>query len=154
VSKDRPITGRHLLRHEAEPGGKVASFGKGSAVGNGRNHRTWDERTDAWNRHQLPATLAPVCQLFDLLGNALDALIESYRETRAWTNLSPATRRQREGIFAHVLESRPSGRSARLSRPPLSPVAIARYYSISGTTVPRHHARFVSLGGVGRSSEF
>ena len=34
-------------------------------------------RTDAWNRHQLPATLAPVCQLFDLLGNTLDALIET-----------------------------------------------------------------------------
>jgi hypothetical protein len=51
VPKDRPITGRHLLRHEAEPGGKVASFGKGSAVGNGRNHRTCDERTNAWNRH-------------------------------------------------------------------------------------------------------
>ena len=66
-----------FLRHEAEPGGKVASFGKGSAVGNGRNHRTCDERTDAWNRHQLSATLAPVCQLFDLLGNALDALIET-----------------------------------------------------------------------------
>jgi hypothetical protein len=57
--------------------GKVASFGKGSAVGNGRNHRTCDERTDAWNRHQLPATPAPVCQLFDLLGNALDALIDT-----------------------------------------------------------------------------
>src|SRR5262252_11251848 len=76
VPKDRPITGRHLLRHEAEPGGKVASLGKGSAVGNGRNHRTCDERTDAWNRHQLPTTLAALGQLFDLLGKALDALIE------------------------------------------------------------------------------
>ena len=32
-------------------------------------------------------------------------LVERYRETHAWTNLSAATRRQRESIFARVLES-------------------------------------------------
>ncbi len=32
-------------------------------------------------------------------------LIERYRETVAWTNLSLATRRQRENIFRHVLET-------------------------------------------------
>ena len=32
-------------------------------------------------------------------------LIERYRETTAWTYLSAATRRQRENIFAHVLET-------------------------------------------------
>jgi integrase len=32
-------------------------------------------------------------------------LIERYRETTAWTNLSLATRRQRENILKHVLES-------------------------------------------------
>ena len=32
-------------------------------------------------------------------------LIARYRETTAWTNLSLATRRQRENIFLHVLES-------------------------------------------------
>jgi integrase len=32
-------------------------------------------------------------------------LIERYRETSAWTNLSLATRRQRENILKHVLES-------------------------------------------------
>ena len=32
-------------------------------------------------------------------------LIERYRETTAWTYLSPATRRQRENIFTHVLET-------------------------------------------------
>ena len=30
-------------------------------------------------------------------------LLERYRETTAWTYLSPATRRQRENIFLHVL---------------------------------------------------
>src|SRR5216684_2798234 len=32
-------------------------------------------------------------------------LVDRYRETRAWSGLSPATRRQRENIFVHVLES-------------------------------------------------
>jgi integrase len=32
-------------------------------------------------------------------------LIERYREVGAWTTLSPATRRQRENIFKHVLEN-------------------------------------------------
>jgi hypothetical protein len=32
-------------------------------------------------------------------------LVERYRETGAWTNLSLATRRQRENILKHVLES-------------------------------------------------
>ncbi len=32
-------------------------------------------------------------------------LVERYRETTAWTNLSLATRRQRENILRHVLES-------------------------------------------------
>jgi integrase len=32
-------------------------------------------------------------------------LIARYRETTAWTALSPATRRQRENIFLHVLET-------------------------------------------------
>jgi hypothetical protein len=52
------------------------SLGKSSAISNGRNHRTCDERTDARNCHQLPTTLALMCQHFDLLGNVLDALIE------------------------------------------------------------------------------
>jgi integrase len=32
-------------------------------------------------------------------------LLERYRETTAWTNLSLATRKQRENIFVHVLET-------------------------------------------------
>src|SRR5262245_24841872 len=32
-------------------------------------------------------------------------LIERYREVGVWTSLSPATRRQRENIFKHVLKS-------------------------------------------------
>jgi hypothetical protein len=36
-----------------------------------------DERANARNGHQLAATFAPMCQLFDLLGNMFDALIET-----------------------------------------------------------------------------
>jgi len=35
----------------------------------------------------------------------LSWLITRYRETSAWTNLSPATRRQRENIFLHIIKS-------------------------------------------------
>ena len=37
--------------------------------------------------------------------NTLDWLIARYRETTAWTNLSAATRRQRDNIFAGVLKT-------------------------------------------------
>jgi RNA polymerase sigma factor (sigma-70 family) len=36
---------------------------------------------------------------------SLTWLIDRYRETSAWTNLSLATRRQRENIFVHVIET-------------------------------------------------
>lgn len=36
---------------------------------------------------------------------SLQWLYERYREVGAWTSLSPATRRQRENIFAHVMET-------------------------------------------------
>ena len=39
------------------------------------------------------------------LAGTLAWLVERYRETSAWTNLSLATRRQRENIFEHVLKS-------------------------------------------------
>src|SRR4051812_32403945 len=32
-------------------------------------------------------------------------LVARYRETNAWSRLSPATRRQRENIFVHVIET-------------------------------------------------
>ena len=32
-------------------------------------------------------------------------LIARYRETAAWSNLSPATRKQRDNIFLHVIET-------------------------------------------------
>lgn len=32
-------------------------------------------------------------------------LLDRYRETKAWSNLSPATRRQRDNIFVHVIDA-------------------------------------------------
>jgi hypothetical protein len=42
-------------------------------------------------------------------------LIERYRETSAWTDLSLATRRQRENIFKHVLKSAGAQPYAKIS---------------------------------------
>ena len=42
-------------------------------------------------------------------------LVERYRETTAWTDLSPATRRQRENIFVHVLKLAGSEQFARIT---------------------------------------
>jgi integrase len=57
-----------------------------------------------WAEYQ--AALASVPQKAGLhpLEGTLAWLIERYRETTAWSFLSAATRRQRENIFAHVLE--------------------------------------------------
>lgn len=46
----------------------------------------------------------------------LEWLIERYRETTAWIDLSPATRRQRENIFKHVAATAGRERVARITR--------------------------------------
>ena len=73
-------------------------------------------------------------------------LIARYRETTAWTNLSLATRRQRENIFLHVLES--AGRQPlpdHLSDHPCWSRP-SHCHTGSSTQFPRHYARLVSLG--------
>jgi hypothetical protein len=42
-------------------------------------------------------------------------LIERYRETAAWSHLSAATRRQRENIFLHVIETAGSQPIAKIT---------------------------------------
>ena len=74
--KDRPITCRHLLRHQTEPSGKVTTLGKRGATANGCYHCAGDDRADARNGHQLPAALGTVCQLFDLFSDVFNTLIE------------------------------------------------------------------------------
>jgi hypothetical protein len=55
---DRPIAGRHLLRHQAEPGGKVWALCKGSGVADGRCHGAGDERAEIFSRK----TISPVLE--------------------------------------------------------------------------------------------
>src|SRR5215831_16902679 len=43
-------------------------------------------------------------------------LVERYRETAAWTDLSLATRRQRENILRHVLDKAGTQQASRISR--------------------------------------
>src|SRR5438128_3288148 len=77
AAKNGAVSSRHLLRHQAEPRGKVAPFRKGSAIADRSNHCACDDRADAWNRHQPPAALVASCQRFDLIRHAFNALIET-----------------------------------------------------------------------------
>ena len=77
-------------------------------------------------------------------------LIERYRETGAWTNLSLATRRQRENIFRPVRKL--VGHSIRQEHD--DQVASKAWLVIScprrtGERFPRRHAGSVPLGGLG-----
>src|ERR1700690_3336898 len=76
AAKDRAITGRHLLRHQAKPCGKVSPFCKGSSVADRSNHRACNDRADARNSHQLPTVHVGACQAFDLIRYSLDTLMK------------------------------------------------------------------------------
>ena len=43
-------------------------------------------------------------------------LVERYRETSAWTDLSLATRRQRENILRHVLETAGTQQASKITK--------------------------------------
>ena len=56
-----------------------------------------------WQQYQ-DALSGLVRQRAKASAGSLAWLVERYRETSAWTDLSLATRRQRENILRHVLE--------------------------------------------------
>lgn len=58
----------------------------------------FDEEYDAAIRGERPQSVPKVRT------GTLQWLYDRYRETSAWADLSPATRRQRENIFKHVME--------------------------------------------------
>src|ERR1700736_4340035 len=66
AAEDGTITRGHLLRHQAEPGGKVAPSCKGNSVADRSYHCAGDEWADAGNGHQLAATLTAMRQNLDL----------------------------------------------------------------------------------------
>ena len=57
-----------------------------------------------WQQYQ-DALSGLVRQRAKASAGSLAWLVERYRETSAWTDLSLATRRQRENILRHVLEN-------------------------------------------------
>jgi len=61
-------------------------------------------RAEFWGEYESALASAPRKPAPNHEGT-LAWLIERYRETTAWTYLSAATRRQRENIFTHVLET-------------------------------------------------
>ena len=74
-------------------------------------------------------------------------LIERYRETTAWSHLSMATRRQRENIFLHVLET--------AGDQPFAKITTATHHrwpratrddTSSSAQLPRRYARTISVG--------
>src|ERR1700740_239622 len=69
-------TRRPLFRHQTEPGSKVTSFAKGSAIADRSHHRTRDDWANSWNRDQLLAALICMRQALDLIRHPFDALIE------------------------------------------------------------------------------
>ncbi len=74
-------------------------------------------------------------------------LIERYRETTAWANLSKATRRQRENIFRQVVRFAGAQPFARITRPAIvAGQGPARTHASAGTQLPRRHAGPLPLG--------
>jgi integrase len=60
---------------------------------------------DFWAEYQAALASAPRRKPEGPHEGTVGWLLERYRETTAWSNLSLATRRQRENIFVHVLET-------------------------------------------------
>src|SRR4029077_163355 len=59
--EDGSVSGRHLLRDEADPSRKIPPSGECRTVADRRNHRTRDDRTDAWHGHDPSTTVITFC---------------------------------------------------------------------------------------------
>jgi len=96
-----PHLHREVTRH-----GKVVWYARvgGSSRGPRIRLRAEYGTAEFWTEYELALASAPRKSAPNHEGT-LAWLIERYRETTAWTYLSAATRRQRENIFAHVLET-------------------------------------------------
>src|SRR5215207_1553357 len=77
AAEDRPPAGAVLTRHEAEPGGKIATAFKRLAAADRRNHGSRGQRPDSGNTPQALAFGLGPAELFNLAGDGLDALIEA-----------------------------------------------------------------------------
>jgi hypothetical protein len=74
-------------------------------------------------------------------------LLARYRETTAWSVLSPATRRQRENIFLHIIETAGQKPFARIDAAAIRAGRERRAATpAQARKLPRRHARPVSMG--------
>ena len=96
-----PHLHREVTRH-----GKVVWYARvgGSSRGPRIRLRAEYGTAEFWAEYESALASAPRKPAPNHEGT-LAWLIERYRETTAWTYLSAATRRQRENIFTHVLET-------------------------------------------------
>jgi integrase len=96
-----PHLHREVTRH-----GKVVWYARagGSSRGPRIKLRAGFGTSEFWAEYQAALASTPRAPPAPHEGT-LAWLLERYRETTAWTYLSPATRKQRENIFAQVLET-------------------------------------------------
>ena len=96
-----PHLHREMTRH-----GRVVWYARvgGSSRGPRIRLRAEYGTTEFWAEYESALASAPRTPAPNHEGT-LAWLIERYRNTTAWTYLSAATRRQRENIFTHVLET-------------------------------------------------
>ena len=96
-----PHLHREVTRH-----GKVVWYARVGGSSRGPRVRLQAEYGTAefWSEYQAAFSTAPRKPESPHAGT-LAWLVERYRETTAWTGLSLATRRQRENIFKHIIET-------------------------------------------------
>ena len=96
-----PHLHREVTRH-----GKVKWFARvgGSSRGSRVQLKAEYGTAEFWSEYQTALASVPQRQKAPHEGT-LAWLLERYRETTSWTHLSEATRRQRDNIFKHVVET-------------------------------------------------
>jgi integrase len=97
-----PHLHREVTRH-----GRVVWYARagGSSRGQRVKIRAAFGTAEFWSEYQAALASKPRQPKAAPHEGTLAWLLERYRETIDWSCLSPATRRQRENIFAHVLET-------------------------------------------------
>lgn len=94
----------HLHREVTRHGAVVWYARIGGSRGPRVRLRATYGTAEFWSEYEAALASAPR-KLAPSHEGTLAWLLERYRETTAWTNLSLATRKQRENIFVHVLET-------------------------------------------------
>ena len=104
----------HLHREKTRHGAMVwyVRIGKGKRIRLRANPGTPDFRLE----YEAAVTGAPKTQKGAPETGTLAWLIARYRETTAWAGLSAATRRQRDNIFLHVMETAGTTRLVHVGR--------------------------------------